>query len=305
MKLSLLLLLPVASVAFAPVQLPSRVVPMRSSSLVTRNELDDACEKVTDTTEEYIGKADDLIVSRVMRVADHGPMIWTLKALADKAGMSATRVGICAAPATFTGLGTALAVPTWCFNVWALIAVAQVASVAKSALASDGNELSQADITAHSVANWVAARAIGSATPLRDTLLTAVVSGYALRKGHGSGDVNVHNVALQLMASFSTVLSVLGLVSAISARIPLLNGASEIVSLLGVASYYVMATRSDNGTIKKAVNAGVVAGMLYAAVSGGISVSMSVSSLLINVGLAGTVYVAYESVNRLRKAAFA
>jgi len=51
-------------------------------------------------------------------------------------------------PETFTGLATALSVPKFMFNVWAAICAFQALSIAKSALASDGNELSQADITA-------------------------------------------------------------------------------------------------------------------------------------------------------------
>lgn len=34
------------------------------------------------------------------------------------------------------------------FNIWAAICAFQALSIAKSALASDGNEMSQADITA-------------------------------------------------------------------------------------------------------------------------------------------------------------
>lgn len=42
----------------------------------------------------------------------------------------------------------ALDVPTMSFEIWTLICVFQVLSLAKSALASNGNELSQSDITA-------------------------------------------------------------------------------------------------------------------------------------------------------------
>ena len=42
----------------------------------------------------------------------------------------------------------ALDVPTMSFEIWTLICVFQALSLAKSALASNGNELSQSDITA-------------------------------------------------------------------------------------------------------------------------------------------------------------
>ena len=188
MKFSLAFLLPALALGFAP---QGRLAPMRSSSLVTRNELDDACEKISDTTEDYMGKADSLVLNRAMRFVDHAPMILTLKALTEKAGISARMWSISSNPGAFAGLTTALSVPTWCYNVWVLVAVAQAASIAKSALASDGNELSQADITANAATNFVAARAIGSANPLRDTALVALVSGYSLRQGNSDGAARV------------------------------------------------------------------------------------------------------------------
>lgn len=303
MKFSLVFLLP-ATLAFSPSHLPGRTAIRQPSTLVTRNELDDVCEKVTSTTEEYVGKADSLILSRAMRVVDHAPMLCTLKALTDKAGISASIKGITSDPAAFGGISTALAVPTWCFNVWTLIAVAQVASAARSILVADGNELSQADITANTAANFVAARTIGSSSPLKDTILTALVSGYALRVGSSSGSVDIHKAGMQLMSSFTTVLAVLGVVEAVASHIPILSGQAQIIRLFGVLSYYGVATRDGNGTVKKAVTGGVAAGMLYAAVSGGISISASITSVLSNVGTIGLAYVAYQAVNRARKAIF-
>jgi len=303
MKLSILFLLPAASIAFAPARFPGHAVaPMRSPNLVFRNELDDACETVVGTTEDLIGKADDLALSRVMRAVDHAPMIFTLRALCDKAGISAKMWSVSSNPSAFAGLTTALTVPTWCFHVWALIAVAQMASVTKSVLAADANELSQADITANSAANFMAARAIGSANPLQDTLLAALVSGYALRKGSGGGAVTVHKAAMQLMSSFTSILAILGLVSAASARIPLLCDQAQLINWIGISAYYAIATRSGNGTVRKAVNAGVAGGIIYSTLQGGLNLSLNVGSIATNIGVVGMAYVAYESINRLRKA---
>jgi len=182
MKLSILLLLPVASVAFAPVRVPGLRTLPSPSVVVNKNEIEDACDTITSTTEDVLEKADDVVLSRVMRVVDHAPILVTLKCLTDKAGIACSKWSINANPSAFAGLQTALPVPTWCFNVWALIAAAQVASVAKSALAENTNELSQNDITATAAANFAATRAIGSANAVLDTGLAAVVSGYALRK---------------------------------------------------------------------------------------------------------------------------
>ena len=93
--------------------------------------------------------------------------------------------------------------------------------------------------------------------------------------------------------------------SAIAAKITVLGDVAGVTGLLGVAAYYVMVTREGNGTAKKAVNAGILSGMLVNAVKGGVTFSLTVGSLLTNVGLVGMAYLAYEGVNRLRKAVFA
>ena len=108
------------------------------------------------------------------------------------------------------------------------------------------------------------------------------------------------------MFSFTTVLAlVLGLVSAIMAKIPTLGDVAGVTGLMGVAAYYVMVTRQGDGTAKEAVNAGILAEMLVNAVKGGVTFSLTVGSLLTNVGLVGTAYLTYEGINRLRKAVFA
>lgn len=307
MKLASLLLLPAAAVAFAPVS-PIVVSPTRASTVTLHDALDDvddAVKKIEDTTEKYAGKADDLVLNRAMRFANHAPILVTLKALADKAGMSATLTGsVTANPGAFAGLSTALSVPTWCYNVWALAALSQLASVAKSALASDSDELSQADITATAVSNFAAVRMIGSANPLRDTIITALVSSYALRNNNAAGDVTVHNASTQLVASFTTTLAVLGTVSAAVARIPFLSDIPELSTLLGVASMYIINKRADNGTVKNAVNGGILAGMLYNRVIGGLSFALTGASLMSTITLFCLASVTTGAVNQVRKAVF-
>ena len=139
MKLSLLFLLPVASLAFAP-DASVVVHPHRGGDIALRSELDDAADNIVENTEKYVGKVDDLVLNRAMRVVDHAPAFYTLKALADAGGISATLSGITSNPEAFTGLGTALSVPTVSFNVWAAICAIQALSLAKSALANDENE---------------------------------------------------------------------------------------------------------------------------------------------------------------------
>jgi hypothetical protein len=267
--------------------------------------IDDVGEKVIDTTEEYVKKADDVILGRLMRIMDHAPAFVTLKALADAGGISASLSSIVSHPETFqsAGLDMALDVPTMSFEIWTLICVFQVLSLAKSALASNGNELSQSDITALAMSNWVAARAIGSENPLLDTMIVALVSGYALRNNaNGSGDATIHNTSLQLMSSFTTVLSVLGSVAWVSHKIPILADSASIVGLLGLASYHVMATREGNGTVKMFVNAGILFGMLLGAMEGGFDLSVTPENLMKTIMRVGTAYVAWEGIERFRAA---
>ena len=90
------------------------------------------------------------------------------------------------------------------------------------------------------MSNWAAARMIGSDNLLRDTILTAVISGYAVRNGSAAGEASLHNMSLQLMSSFTTVLAVLGVVSAVSDKIPYLSGQALFVGMLGLASFHIM-----------------------------------------------------------------
>ena len=93
MKLSALILLPATALAFAPQQPVSLFPTTRVSNVAlhdVRDDFDDVVKKIEDTTEDYVGKADELVINRGMRLANHLPVLVTLKALADKAGMSAS-----------------------------------------------------------------------------------------------------------------------------------------------------------------------------------------------------------------------
>lgn len=303
MKISALFLLPIASLAFSPVA-PNvrRMSAAPSSPIVLHNELDDACAKVTDTAEEYIAKGDDIVVGRAMRLANHVPILVTLKALADKAGMSVSQAGIVAAPASFAGVSGALTVPTWCLNVFAVGALCQLASVVRSTLAAGGDELSQSDITGGAVSNWALARMVGSANPLQDTVLAAILTSYGMRTGASGGDVTIGTAAGQIASAMTTTVAALGVTSALLARIPVLNGISGLGPLAGVATMYALVNRSGNGTTRKAVHGGVCLGMLANAVKGGVSLALDVPNLVANVGLAGLAYVTYQAVDGARTA---
>ena len=92
MKLYFLISLTATASAFAfeptaPMARPSTMYrppqhQVRGGDLELKNALDDTAESCVSTTEKYVGKADDLVLNRAMRVVDHAPAFVTLKALA-------------------------------------------------------------------------------------------------------------------------------------------------------------------------------------------------------------------------------
>ena len=95
MKLYFLISLTATASAFAfepstPMVRPSTTIMYRppqhqvsrGGDLELKNALDDTAETCVSTTEKYVGKADDLVLNRAMRVVDHAPAFVTLKALA-------------------------------------------------------------------------------------------------------------------------------------------------------------------------------------------------------------------------------
>jgi len=297
MRLSVLFLLPALVSAFAPVRPQIRTYSTR----LMENAVADTCEDVVSKTEDALGKADEYVLSRALRFVNHAPVLVTLGGFAKAAGSS--KYGVDAAASTFKYASPAgLALPVWLGYAWPVICVAQIASVLKSSLASDGDELSQRDISVLAVANVAATRALTSATPLRWLAATSVISGYPARNG-GDGDVTIHNAALQLMSSFTGAMTVLGAAARLPDVIPFLAGQAEITAGIGLAAYYVLATRKNNGTVKRLVNAGIIGGILASKIAGG-ALKLTASNLL-SVGTlvtAGTAFVAVEAIRRAKDA---
>ena len=305
MKFSLLFfLLPTVTTAFAPsTTSSSMVLTHRPPSMrLAANKVTEVTEKVVEKTEEVIGKADDLVLSRAMRFVDHAPILITLRMLAKKAG--STRWGIDMRPAA--AIATPFAIPAWTGYIWSAVAACELASVAKSALADGGNELSQSDISALAISNAaVTAALVGPRSSSFGTMaLAAIVTSYSARRGgSGVGEPTIHNLALQLMSSFTTVLAVMGGVSAATSRIGMLAGRAEIVKTLAAGVYYMLATRSGNGAVKKTVNAGVIGGIVWAQLAAN-GISLTTSSLL-SVSLIATSAVAFVAARRAKDAVMA
>ena len=161
MKLFLISLVPAVTMAFSGPEATSFVLDQhihtRGGELALKSTLDDTATSAVETTEKYVAKADDLVVGRLLRVVDHAPAFFTLKALADAAGVKLGLTpdsisALCTGGCDMGGVTTALDTPDFMSaTVCKVYILSQMLSLAKSALASDGNELSQADITAVAV----------------------------------------------------------------------------------------------------------------------------------------------------------
>lgn len=261
----------------------------------------DLCDDVVGKTEKLLGKIDEFVLKRAMRLVNHAPALYTLKELGTAAGSS--KYGIdAAASALAIAAPSMLSVPAWTGNVLRVVCIAQIASIAKSVLATDDDELWQSDIAATTAANLAFAKVITSATPLRYMALTSVVSGYSARSASDS-KMNIHNAAMQILSSFTAVATILGAVNALPAVVPILSGQPEIIAGLGLAGYYTAATRGANSTTKKVINAGVIGAILYGKIAGG-ALSLTMSNLLQfgTLVTVGTAYVAYGAVMKAKEA---
>lgn len=303
MRLSVFFLLPAVALSFAPPR-PASTRP--AATATSLNAFTDVMTDLTSKTEAVVGKADGLLLRRVMRVVNHLPAVVTLKAFAEAAGSS--KYGVDVAASTFSySAPSLLSVPTWIGNVWSVVCVAQIASLAKSALASDGDEVDQAGVSALAASNYAAAQVLGSATPLRWLVATSVLSSFGARNNNnnnsGGGDLTVHSASSQLMSGLTTAVAVLGVVAALPTVVPFLGNQPELLAGIGLVAFYGLVSREGNGLVKKVVNAAVVGGILASRVAGG-ALKLSLDNIISfgTLVTAGTAYVAYEAIMKAKDA---
>ena len=178
-----------------------------------------------------------------------------------------------------------------------------MASVAKSVLA-DKDELSQSDITAMAASNFFVARMVGSDSPLQDTVLAALIAGYAMR--NSASKLSLHTASTQLASAFLTTAATLGVVAAVAGlvpSIPVLGGyIPNVGKLLAVVAMHGITNRADNDTVKEIVNGVILAGMSFDALIGGIDLALDLDTILANATLAFLIYVSFQAVDNARRA---
>ena len=97
MRLPTLFVLLASATAFVPLQNVRRPTQRLLADVPAPGEL---CDNVVDKTETVLGKLDDWILNRGMRIVNHIPALYTLKQLGAAAGGS-VRFGIDAAASSW------------------------------------------------------------------------------------------------------------------------------------------------------------------------------------------------------------
>ena len=226
-------------------------------------------------------------------------MIVTLGALLKQ--LESTKFGLDIAPSALNiaapaGLGS---IPTWIGYALPVVVVTQVASILRSSLREDDDELSQEDISASAVSNFALARALQAPSTV-NWAVAAIASGFYARK-HGSEDPTMTNLSIQVTSSLASVATVLGVATKLPNVVPVLQGREPVTALVALLGYLGLASREGNGTVKKVVNAAVIGGVLVSKIASG---ALNVSNLLRvdTLVTAATAYVAAVSIDKARDA---
>jgi hypothetical protein len=310
-SVALLVSLTPSSGAFAPQtmiarrrgQPDTRIVRKVSAAEVTA--LTDATNTVADKVDDVLQRTDELVLRRAMRVVNTVPALFTLSELAKAAG--STKLGLDLAPTVLSIAAPAgLELPVWIGYALPAIIISQVASLAKSALAENNDELSQSQISQLLVSNVCLARAVTNPN-LVNWAVVSIVAGYAARNNNNNNnnDWNIHNASTQLVASVATIATVLGIANKIPDVLPMLAtqpGLPQVVTAAaGLIGLYGLVARTGNSKTKKVIHAIVTAGIVVGRVTQG---ALNINNLA-NVGtavFAGSVYLGWVAVDKARKA---
>ena len=255
-----------------------------------------SCHSTVELVEPAINKADNILMKRIVRIANHLPTLATIyyfglissammgmnsAASMGPATLSSVltkRVGS-TTQAAFSNLFPTLLTPAnFVFLIWPLISVVQLGTIGISALWGSNALLEQGELTCLSLANlaatgWllVASRATGPAAPLLSFLalpFVAIFSGYPLRQRANAAQatkVTGKNFIFQLYSSFTSFATLLALAVELQhgGRIGFLAGRGEVVALLVLGAVLDVGYRTGNGIVKRAVSLFFAGGVLF------------------------------------------
>jgi hypothetical protein len=274
------------------------------------NFIKEAEDTLRDRTRDAINLIDRHVMKRAIRIGNHLPALLSLSYFGlismNMGGMSAMTTDSPLAAALVRPLGsttsaqfsaffpTPITPASFIFFVWPIISVLQLLTVGTSALRSGKPLLSQADLTALSLANlaattWlvVSSQTLEGGLRLASFLILPLVpllSGFPLRTlRKNPKTTKLANVVFQLFSSFTTIASLLAFAVELQHgnRVPFLKGRGELVAALFLAMYGFLIRLPGQSEVKRVVNAGAIAGIVFKRLADGVTwrKSLSVSFL--------------------------
>ena len=275
-------------------------------------------------------KGDELLLTRLVRIASHaptlatllyfglvsmtsmmggpGPIMPTLSSVLTKALGSTTS-------AEFSGFfPTLITPPSYIFAIWPLISLVQLLTIAISALRpSPSPLLAGADLSSLSIANlaatswlFVSSKAAKTMLPLSAFLILPVVpifAGFPLRtRSSGAMKASFDNVAFQLFSSFTTIAAFLALTVELQhgGRLAFFKGKAELSAIIFLSLYYYLVGLGGQGIVKKSVNVVAIVGILLKRLNAGLMTgSAGVGQLFLSVSFIGTCAVAFKALKKL------
>jgi len=280
-------------------------------------------------------KADEKVLDRAIRVANHVPVLSSLlyfglismKSMmggvpqASNIVISAitSYVGPTSARAFSDKFPTLVTPARYVFYIWPVIAAVQLVTVGISALRPKEEPLlSQDNVSALLLANiaatwWivVSSNAVGATPPLASFLILPLVplfSGYPTRtlsrkkSGDAANKTESKNLIFQIYSSFTTLAALLALTVELQhgGRVPLVGGRPEVAAAAFLLSAYAAVSLPGQSVVRKWVYAGTVGGILWKRVAAGLATGVSgLAKSLLSVSFLGTIALAAVTVKNL------
>lgn len=245
--------------------------------------------------EQGLKAADSLLLSRVVRVANHAPTFaslsyfglisMTMQSMQMPAPAIATLKSVitrAVGPTTNKAFSMFFATPVtpagFVFLIWPVIALLQLVTVTFSAL-RPAPPMKQADLTALSLANvfatmWllVSSNSAAGALPLLSCLvlpLVPIFSGYPLRSATPPTDK--YKLVFEVFSSFTTLASFLAFAVELQygGRVPFFGGKGELCALVFLGLTSAVVSLPNRCLAKKSVNLLALTGILWNRVKSG------------------------------------
>jgi hypothetical protein len=297
--------------------------PTNTWAVDSGNFIDEAEDTLRDKVRDAINRIDKHVMKRAIRIGNHLPALLSLSYFGlismNMGGMSDMTLKSPLAAALVRPLGsttsaqfsaffpTPVTPASFVFFVWPIISVLQLFTVSASALRSGKPLLSQADLTSLSLANLAATAwlVVSSQTVEGDLRLASFIilplvpllSGFPLRTMRKNPKtIQWKNTVFQLYSSFTTIASLLALAVELQhgGRVPFLKGRGEVVAALFLAMYGFLLRLPGQGDVKRVVNAGAIAGIVFKRLADGLTWRKSLS-----VSLLGSCAVAIAALKNL------